>query len=108
MSEVVGRHRISGQMAAIFAHHATGVYVGIVRTVQRLGDDSALLHAVSGIVPAGRTDLAPELNAIQSLVARRTDGEWQIVLYQNTPAQFHGRPEAGEALTNELRSRLTP
>jgi hypothetical protein len=29
---------------------------------------------------------------------------WHIVQFQNTPAQFHGRPEAGEALTSELRA----
>ena len=71
-----------------------------------LGDDAALLRAVSGVVPAGDNDLNPKLNAVQSLVARRRNGAWQVVLYQNTPAQYHGRPEAAEALTEELRSEL--
>jgi uncharacterized protein (TIGR02246 family) len=31
------------------------------------------------------------------------DGHWQIFQFQNTPAQFHGRPEMAEALTDELR-----
>jgi uncharacterized protein (TIGR02246 family) len=62
-----------------------------------------MLHAVAGLVPAGQSDLNSDLNAIQTLVARREDETWRIVQFQNTPAQFDGRPEAVEALTNELR-----
>jgi uncharacterized protein (TIGR02246 family) len=85
-SEITGRASIAEQMAAIFADHATGSYVGIVRSVRLLGADAALLRAVSGVVPAGEFDLKPELNAIQSLVAERRDGNWQIILYHNTGA----------------------
>jgi uncharacterized protein (TIGR02246 family) len=107
-SEIAGRATIAEQMAAIFADHATGSYVGIVRSVRPLGADAALLRAVSGVVPAGESDLKPELNAIQSLVAERRDGNWKIILYHNTPAQFHGRPELAEALTEALRGQLPP
>jgi uncharacterized protein (TIGR02246 family) len=79
-----------------------------VRSVRRIGSDSALLRAVSGVVPAGQRDINPELNAIQSLVAQRGDTGWQVVLYQNTPAAFHGRPELAEALTAELRRAMQP
>jgi uncharacterized protein (TIGR02246 family) len=102
-SEVAGRSRIAEQMAGIFADHATGRYVGIVRQVQPLGSDVALLRAVSGVVPAGQDDIEPSLNATQSLVARRDPDGWRVVLYQNTPAQYHGRPEAVDALSAELR-----
>jgi uncharacterized protein (TIGR02246 family) len=105
-SEIAGRASIAEQMAAIFADHATGSYVGIVRSVRPLGADAALLRAVSGVVPAGESDLKPELNAIQSLVAERRDGSWKVILYHNTPAQLHGRPELAEALTEELRGQL--
>ena len=107
-SEITGRASIAEQMAAIFADHATGSYVGIVRSVRPLGVDAAVLRAVSGVVPGGESDLKPELNAIQSLVAERHDDGWQIILYHNTPAQFHGRPELAEALTDELRGQLPP
>jgi uncharacterized protein (TIGR02246 family) len=63
-----------------------------------------MLGAVAGLVPAGKSDLNPQLNAIQTLVAKREDGGWRILQFQNTPAQFHGRPEDAEALTNELRA----
>jgi hypothetical protein len=44
--------------------------------------------------------------AVQTLVAERCEDEWRVVLYQNTPAQFHGRPELVESLTEELRREL--
>lgn len=37
------------------------------------------------------------------MIAARDDDEWRIVLFQNTPAQFHGRPDLVTQLTAELR-----
>ena len=105
-SEVTGRAQIEAQMAAIFSDHATGSYVGIVRHVRSLGPDVALLRAVSGVVPAGTSEIRPALNAVQSLLAHRQDGDWRVVLYQNTPAQLHGRPDAAAQLTEELTAEL--
>ena len=105
-SQMTGRNEIADELGRIFADHTTGAYVGKVRGVRALGADAAVLRAVSGIVPAGRDDLEPSLNAVQALVAERRDGEWRVVLYQNTPAQLHGRPELAEALTQELRSTI--
>jgi uncharacterized protein (TIGR02246 family) len=104
-SEIKGREAIEAAMRAIFEDHATGTYVGKVRGVRRLGTDAMLLQAVAGVVPAGEDDLKPELNSAQALVAERNaDSDWRVVLYQNTPAQYHGRPEAAAALTDELRA----
>jgi uncharacterized protein (TIGR02246 family) len=105
-SRVVGRAEIEAEMAGIFADHATGRYVGIARTVRQLGPDVALLHAVGGVVPAGADAVNPDLNAIQSLVAQRQTDGWRVILYQNTPAAFHGRPELADALTVELTMEL--
>jgi hypothetical protein len=55
------------------------------------------------VVPAGQTDLNPALNSVQRMLFRRSGNQWQIVLYQNTPTQFHGRPQLIEHLTYELR-----
>jgi uncharacterized protein (TIGR02246 family) len=93
-------------MTRIFANHPTGRYVGIVREVQFLGQTVAALRAVAGMVPPGQTDLNPSLNAIQTLIATKHDESWRVVLYQNTPAAFHGRPEAVTALTDELRQQI--
>ena len=105
-SRVVGRGQIEEEMARIFADHATGSYVGIARSVRQLGPDIALLDAVSGVVPAGANAINPDLNAIQSLVAQRQADGWRVILYQNTPAAFHGRPELADALTAELTTEL--
>ncbi len=41
-----------------------------------------------------------------TLVAVKSDGKWRILLFQNTPAQFHGRPELVQQMTEELRRLL--
>ena len=48
----------------------------------------------------------PALNAMQSLVAVKRANQWKVALFQNTPAAFHGRPEAVVQLTEELRKLL--
>ena len=60
---------------------------------------------VAGMVPPGQTRVNPAVNAVQSLVAREEGGRWLIHLFQNTPAAFHGRPDAAAALTAELQAR---
>ncbi len=101
-----GRQEIETTLRAIFKDHLTGRYIGKIREVRFLSPDVAVLRAVSGVVSAGQTDLNPATNAIQSLVAVKQDGQWRIAHYQNTPAQFHGRPELAEQLTAELRALL--
>jgi hypothetical protein len=50
----------------------------------------------------GGTQLMPDRNAIQTVVASRRDGGWRAALFQTTPAHFHGRSELTERLTAEL------
>jgi uncharacterized protein (TIGR02246 family) len=103
-SELAGRAAIAEELGRIFRDHETGRYVAIVRSVRSLGDDVALLRAVVGMVPAGRDDLEPQLNAAQTLLVQRHADGWRVVQLQNTQAQYHGRPEAVEELTAELRA----
>ncbi len=103
-STIEGQEEIKAQLGAIFADHETGRYVASVREVRSLADDVALLRAVAGMVPATHTTIAPQLNALQTLIAQRRNGAWHIVLFQNTPAQFHGRPDLAQQLTEELRA----
>ena len=106
-SELNGSDAIGEEMARIFRDHQTGRYVGLVRDVRLLSDGAALLRAVAGIVPHGQSDLNPNLNSVQTLVAVKHHEGWRAALYHNTPAAFHGRPDAVKALTDELRQRLT-
>jgi uncharacterized protein (TIGR02246 family) len=102
-SQMHGRDEIADELGRIFADHETGRYVGKVRRVRPLGDGAALLTAVAGMVPTGQSDLNPDVNTVQILVAEQREGQWHAVAYQNTPAQLHGRPELVEQLTEELR-----
>jgi uncharacterized protein (TIGR02246 family) len=106
-SQMFGREEVASQVGQIFADHKTATYVAKVRSVKRLGSDAALLHAVVGMVSPGGTELMPERNAIQTVVASRENGGWYASLFQTTPAQFHGRPELTEQLTGELSELVT-
>jgi uncharacterized protein (TIGR02246 family) len=101
-SQLVGAAEVSGELGRIFADHPTARYVTKVRSVHALGTDAALLHAVAGMVPPGGGELMPDRNVVQTVVAHRVAGEWVVALFQNTPAQLHGRPEDQQALTAEL------
>lgn len=105
-STMVGPAEIESALSGIFSDHETADYVAVARELRLLSVDTALLRAVVGMVPPGQSDLSPEQNAIQSLVAHHDGGRWRIELFQNTPARFDGRPEVAEALTQELRALL--
>jgi uncharacterized protein (TIGR02246 family) len=105
-SPLDGRAAIEATLGRIFADHPTARYVGIVREVRLLSADAALVRAVAGMVPRGQADVNPALNAMQSLVAVRSGETWQVALFHNTPAAYHGRPEESERLTAQLREAL--
>lgn len=105
-SQLDGREQIESELDKIFAHHETPPYIAKVREVRSLASEVVLLRGIAGMVPPGKRDLDPALNAVQSLVANKRNGNWRIALFQNTPAQFHGRPELVEQLTNEVRQLL--
>ena len=87
----------------IFADHPTATYVGKVREVRILGRDVIMLRAIVGMVPPGQDELNPAVNAVQTLIAERDGEGWRIALFQNTPAQYHGRPDLTERHVAELR-----
>jgi uncharacterized protein (TIGR02246 family) len=101
-----GRVEIGSSIRQIFTDQLTAVYVGKIKEVRFLTPDVAILRAICGMVPPGKSDLNPAVNAIQTLIARKQDNDWQIVHFQNTPAQFHGRPELVEKMTEDLRQLL--
>ena len=105
-SVMTGRAEIAATLRQIFADHPTGAYVWKVREVQPLAPGAAVLRAIVGMVPHGKSDINPALNAHQTVVAAKRDGRWRIVLLQNTPAQFHGRPDLADRLTEEPRHLL--
>ena len=106
-SKVIGQEEILSHLAPIFEDHPTAPFVTIVKDIRLLGTDAAILLAIAGMIPPGKTDIEPAVNAHQTLVAVKKDHEWRIELFQNTPAQFHSRPELVEEMTEELRQLLT-
>lgn len=103
-SEHVGQDRIAADMSVIFGDHQTATYVAKVKGVRMLTPNAAILRSVAGMIPPEQADLNPEANVIHTVVVFKQDDQWKIVQYQNTPAQYHGRPEAREALTEELQA----
>jgi uncharacterized protein (TIGR02246 family) len=105
-SQVNGQMEIGAHVSEIFSHHQTASYVTIVREVRAISADVTLLRANAGMVPPGKDDINPEMNAVQSMVAARKGAKWEIALFQNTPAAFHDRPELSKKVTEELRAVL--
>jgi len=105
-SQVNGQLEVGGHVTEVFTHHQTPRYVTIVRDVRPVANDVTLLRANVGLIPPGKDDIDPALNAIQSMVAVRKSDTWKIALFHNTPAAFHMRPELAKQLTDELRTKL--
>jgi uncharacterized protein (TIGR02246 family) len=105
-SQIMGREQIFSTLHSIFDNHPTAPFVSKVKAIRLLSADVALLRAIVGMVPPGQADLNPAVNAHQTLVAVQKNGVWRIELFQNTPAQFHGRPDLVEQMSDELRELL--
>ncbi|HEX2471171.1 MAG TPA: SgcJ/EcaC family oxidoreductase [Nitrososphaera sp.] len=107
-----GTHFKGRQQIAPFHQHLFDIFlkgsrlVGKVRSVRFLTSDVAVMHAVGGTVMAGQTDLDPERNSVQTLVAVKRKGKWSLAAFQNTRATYIGRPEESQKLTEELQALL--
>lgn len=105
-SQVRGKDEIDKHLASIFFDHATATYVSKIRNIKWITHDVAVLSAITGMIPAGKTEINPEMNAVQALMTYKENKDWKIAFFQNTPAAFHGHPEISEKLTRELRDVL--
>lgn len=84
-SQLNGQTGIKSELEKVFAHHKTAAYVWKVEEIRFLTEKT---------------------NAIQTVIAIQDKEAWKISLFQNTPAQFHGRPELVENMTKELTELL--
>lgn len=96
-----GKETIFAHLDGIFQHHQPLKYQAIVKEVTLLNETTALLRAITTMIRKDQS-LNTDANAHQVLVAVKINNEWKIQLFQNTPAQFHGRPELVEEMTQEL------
>lgn len=105
-SQMNGPAEIESELERIFRDHATASYLGKVKSVRFLSPEVAIVRAIAGMRQAEEEDINPAVNTIQSLVVVKVEENWRIALYQNTPAQFHDRPDLSAELTEELRRLL--
>jgi len=103
-----GREEIASFHQQLFDTFLKGSrLIGKIRNVRFLTPDVAIMHVVGGTIMAGQTDIEPERNSIHTLVVMKgSDGKWRLAAFQNTRAQFIGRPDLSQALTEELRKEL--
>ncbi|WP_028784419.1 SgcJ/EcaC family oxidoreductase [Thalassobacillus devorans] len=105
-SQSQGPEEIFSHLDPVFRDHPTAPYVTKIKEIRFLGEDIAIVRAIAGMVPPGESDIKPEVNTHQTLLLSFQNGKWNIELFQNTPAQFHGRPELVEKMSAELRELL--
>lgn len=105
-SRYSGRTEIESEIGKIFKHHQTAKYVWKIKAVDFLNAETAVLQSNVGMVPPGQKKINSAANAIQTITAIKQNGVWKIVLFQNTPAQFHGRPHEVEQFTSELNALI--
>jgi uncharacterized protein (TIGR02246 family) len=107
-TQINGRKEISSNLQEIFDKYGSNRnrFVGKTKNVKFLTPGIALMHAIAGMVMAGHSEINPQLNSIQRLVFVKRDKEWRVAALQNTPAQFHGRPDEVQTLTEELSHEL--
>lgn len=101
-----GKYDLKSTLSEIFSAHPTPPYVCKIKSIKFV-DNISILHAIVGMIPPGKDELEPKLNAHQVMMASKgDDGQWLIHSFQNTPAAFHGRPELIDAMTDELNEIL--
>lgn len=103
-TRMTGPAQVEEAMSAVFADHRPARYVTRVESVTALDQDVAILEALAGMVPPGEDEVIADRNAIQTVVAQRTQDGWKVVLFQNTPVRLDGRPDEAERLTRELNA----
>lgn len=105
-SKLNGKQEILSHLKSIFANQPTAPFVTKVKDIRPLGSNVAILHAIAGMLSPRESEIDPSVNTHQTLVAVKKNHGWEIELFQNTPAQFHGRPELVEEMTEELRQLI--
>lgn len=81
-----GREEIRSFMAAAYAGPFKGTGVtGKPVDVRIVSDSVALIRTHGGILAEGQDVIAPELAVRSTWVCVKTDGQWQLAGYQNSP-----------------------
>jgi len=80
------RDEIQAFMTAAYAGPFWGTrVVGKVVDVRFVSEDAALLRTHGGILGPGQTEIDPAMAVRSTWVVVKTDDEWQLAVYQNSP-----------------------
>jgi uncharacterized protein (TIGR02246 family) len=80
------RDDIQAFMAAAYAGPFKGTrVVGKAADVRFVSDEVALLRSDGGILAPGQTEIAPAMAVRSTWVLVKSEGEWQLAVYQNSP-----------------------
>jgi uncharacterized protein (TIGR02246 family) len=102
-----GRQEIASFHQMLFDKFLRGSrLIGKIKSIRFVTMDVAIMIAVGGTVMAGQSDIESERNSIHTIVAVKRDSNWHFAAFQNSRAQYIGRPEISRALTEELRQEL--
>ena len=102
-----GRQQIASFHQMLFDKFVKGSrLIGKIRSIRFVTVDIAIMIAVGGTVMAGQSDIEPERNSIHTIVAVKRENYWHFTAFQNSRAQYIGRPEKSQSLTEELRREL--
>lgn len=81
-----GRAEIQSFMQAAYAGPFKGTGVtGQPVDLRFVGDDVALIRTHGGILAPGEKEIDPELAVRSTWVCVKTNGQWQLAAYQNSP-----------------------
>lgn len=103
-SSADGAEAILDHLGPIFENHPTATYLAHVIDARQIGSGLVMVRAMAGMVPPGENQVNPAVNALHTVLLRTGNGDPSIVLFQNTPAQYHGRQD----LSDEHLKTLEP
>jgi uncharacterized protein (TIGR02246 family) len=87
-----GREEISSLHQELFDKWLEGTQlVGQIENMAFPAPDVAVVHAVGGTIPSGKSTPVPERDSIQTLVATKRDGKWHFMAFQNTRIRRMGQ-----------------
>jgi uncharacterized protein (TIGR02246 family) len=96
-----GRQAIIDFQQPLFDRWLKGTsLVGEVQSVRFLNPDIAVMHAIGGTLMRGKLKPDPARDSIQTLVAVRSAGTWQLAAFQNTRLRPMSRSFAAVLLWN--------
>ena len=91
-----GRDEIAVTHQRLFDTHLKGTLLtGQVLDIRFLREDVAVLYATGNTVMRGKIEPSPERESVQTLVAVKDHGQWQLTTFHNTRVRPIGRNAIG-------------